>query len=108
MTKSILASLLTIAALAPAAAFASDGTIPFNGAVTAQTCTINGGVPSFTKTLPQVSQTTLNADGKVAGATNFNIALTACTPASGGARVFFESGANVDTTTGRLKNTGVT
>ena len=106
MKKSILASLLAVSSLAPLAAFASDGTITFNGSVTAQTCTINGGVPTFTKILPQVSANTLNAAAARAGTTNFSIALTACTPAIGGARVFFEAGPGVDAVSGRLNNTG--
>ena len=106
MKKTVLASLLAVASLAPLAAFASDGTITFNGSVTAQTCTINGGVPSFTRVLPQVTATNLNAAARTAGATNFSIALTACTPATGGARVFFEAGAGVDAVSGRLLNTG--
>ena len=106
MKKSTIASLLAFAALAPAAAFASDGTITINGAVTAQTCTINGsGSKDFTVTLPQVSSTAFTASPK-AGATKFTIALTNCTPAGGNARAYFEAGANVDTITGRLKNTG--
>ncbi len=107
MKKSTIASLLAFAALAPAAAFASDGTITINGAVTAQTCTINGsGSKDFTVTLPQVSSTAFPTVGAKAGATKFTIALTNCTPAGGNARAFFEVGSNVDTTTGRLKNTG--
>jgi major type 1 subunit fimbrin (pilin) len=107
MKKTILASLLTVAVLGPLPAFASDGTITFTGAVTAQTCTINGGAPSFTKALPKVSSANLTS-GKKAGQTNFSIALTACTPKSGSARVFFEAGPNVNAATGRLKNTSVT
>jgi len=102
MTKSLIASLLAVAALVPAACFASDGTITINGAVTAQTCTINGGTPNFTVTLPKVSANSLATAGTKAGATQFTIALTNCTPASGNARAFFEAGPNVDYTTGRL------
>lgn len=106
MKKTILASLLAAASLAPLAAFASDGTIQFNGEVTATTCTvnINGGGANPKITLPKVSSATLNAANKVAGATNFNVSLTACTPATGGARVFFEAGTGVDAVSGRLIN----
>ena len=103
MTKSLIASLLAVAALVPAACFAADGTITFNGSITAQTCTINGGTSNFTVNLPKVSTTAFAATGAKAGATRFTIALTNCTPASGNARAFFEAGPNVDTTTGRLK-----
>ncbi len=85
MQKSLIAALLACAALAPAAAFAADGTITINGAVTAQTCTINGGTPNFTVTLPKVSTSSLATAGTKAGATQFTIALTNCTPASGNA-----------------------
>jgi major type 1 subunit fimbrin (pilin) len=102
MKKSILVSLLAVSSLAPLAAFASDGTITFTGEVTGQTCTINGGQPNFTKVLPKVSSSVLGAAGQTAGGINFPIQLTNCTPASGGARVFFETGPNVDTTSGRL------
>ncbi|MFL9878968.1 fimbrial protein [Herbaspirillum rhizosphaerae] len=106
MQKSILKALLTIATLAPLASFAADGTITFSGSITAQTCTINGGTPNLAVTLPKISATALAVAGAKAGATPFTIALTGCTPASGNVRAFFEVGANVDTATGRLKNTG--
>ena len=106
MKKLLITSLLAIAALAPAASFAADGTITFNGSITAQTCTINGGTSNFTVTLPKVSTTAFATTGAKAGATKFTIALTNCTPASGNARAYFEAGTNVDYTTGRLKNNG--
>ena len=102
MKKTILASLLAAAALAPMASFASDGTINFSGQITDQTCTINGGQPTFTVTLPKVSASTLAAAGSQAGSTRVPLTLTNCTPASGGVRLYFEPGANVDYTTGRL------
>ncbi|MFL9878969.1 fimbrial protein [Herbaspirillum rhizosphaerae] len=106
MQKSIIASFLAIAALAPAAAFASDGTITISGTVTAQTCTINGGTANFTVTLPKVPAASLATAGSKAGATPFTIALTGCTAGSGSARAFFEAGPNVDTATGRLNIAG--
>jgi major type 1 subunit fimbrin (pilin) len=103
-----LSSALLIAAAAIAAqeASAADGTITFNGSVTAQTCTINGngtGAKDFTVTLPAVSTSALPADGATAGRTPFTIALTNCTPASGNVHTFFEPGSTTDATTGRLK-----
>ena len=52
-----LAAVMGVVAFAPQNAKASDGTITFNGKITAQTCTIagNGGGSSFTVTLPTVS-----------------------------------------------------
>ncbi|NML33940.1 fimbrial protein [Paraburkholderia antibiotica] len=91
--------------LASLGAHAADGTITFNGMVTAQTCTINGngsGSNDFTVTLPTVSASTLAAAGDTAGRTPFNIALTNCTPASGNVHTFFEQGPTIDATTGDL------
>lgn len=105
----ILATSLMFAAMSPAA-FAADGTITFNGRVSAQTCTIsgNGGGRNFTVTLPPVSSSTLATANNVAGRTPFNIRLTACTPNTGNVAVYFEPGATVDLGTGRLINTVVT
>ncbi|ASU37301.1 fimbrial protein [Herbaspirillum sp. meg3] len=105
MKKTIISSLLAIAALAPVASFASDGTINFTGTVTNQTCTINGGSPNFSVTLPKVSASSLATAGAKAGQKPFTIALTACSTKSGGARALFEIGSGVNTNTGRLINT---
>ncbi|MFL9880063.1 fimbrial protein [Herbaspirillum rhizosphaerae] len=103
MKKTIISSLLTVAALAPIASFASDGTINFTGSVTSQTCTINSGSSStFTVSLPKVSASSLATAGAKAGQTAFTIALSNCSPASGNARAFFEAGTNVDPVSGRL------
>ncbi len=116
----IVAGISTAMAL-PLSSQASDGTITFTGAVTANTCTISvtsNGVttasPNATVALPTVSTGALtNAATKTTAAgTFFNIALTGCTavadiggntaPASVG--VYFEAGPNVDTLTGGLIN----
>src|SRR5450830_802697 len=103
MKKTIISSVLAVAALAPIASFASDGTINFTGAVTSQTCTINSGASStFTVALPKVATSALATAGAKAGQTAFTIALSNCSPASGNARAFFEAGANVDPVSGRL------
>ncbi len=96
-------------AFAPAA-FAADGTVTFNGRITAQTCTIggNGGANNFTVTLPTVSTNSLRTAGAVTGRTPFNITLSSCTPNSGNAMVYFEPGATVDIATGRLVNSNRT
>ena len=89
----------------PMISHAADGTININGAVAAQTCTINGngaGSNDFTVTLPAVSASALSAAGQTAGRKPFNIALTACTPATGNVHTFFEPGPTTDTTTGNL------
>jgi major type 1 subunit fimbrin (pilin) len=112
MKKIILSSLLAVAAAAPIASQAANGTITFNGAVTAQTCTINGGTPDFTVNMPKVPTSALAAAGQTAGAVpdSIRIVLTNCsqngaTPAANGAvRAFFEGGPTVDIATRRLKN----
>ena len=102
--------LLIVAAVATGiaapAAFASDGTITFNGKITATTCQIsgNGGGSSFDVNLDEVSSTALPTDKATAAPRGFTIALSNCTPASGNAAVYFEPGATVDTTTGQLLN----
>jgi major type 1 subunit fimbrin (pilin) len=104
-TRLISAAILASAAVTSQFAFASDGTITINGQVTAQTCTINGngsGSNNFTVTLPTVSASALATAGQKAGATPVNIALTACTPASGNVHTYFEPGPTVDTATGNL------
>jgi major type 1 subunit fimbrin (pilin) len=105
MKHKLLALATAAAALTPMISSASDGTITFNGTISAVTCTIAS--PSFTVTLPTVSVNTLGTSGAFAGATRFPIAISAC---SGGAtaNAFFEAGTTVDATTGRLKiDTGV-
>ncbi|WP_233635337.1 fimbrial protein [Burkholderia gladioli] len=109
-TKLISALLIAGAATASQVAFAADGTITFSGNVTAQTCTINGngsGSKNFPVTLPTVSASSLATAGATAGATPFNIALTACTPTTGtnavkAVHAYFEAGPTIDTTTGNL------
>ena len=104
-TKLISAVIFTGAATASQFAAAADGTITFNGTITAQTCTINGngsGSSNFTITLPTVSSSTLATAGQTAGRTPFSIALTNCTPNSGNVRTYFESGPTTDLTTGNL------
>jgi major type 1 subunit fimbrin (pilin) len=104
-TKLISAAILASAAMASQFAAAADGTITFEGAITAQTCTINGngsGSNNFAVKLPTVSSSTLATAGQTAGRTPFSIALTNCTPSSGNVHTFVESGPTIDTTTGNL------
>lgn len=106
MRKSIvLAAGLTAAVLAPLSASAADGTITFNGEVTAQTCDITTpGGEDFTVTLPTVASSALAAAGQTAGRTAFAITLANC-PANNVA-TYFEPGGTVDAATGRLDNQG--
>ena len=112
MTKTLLSAALIaglgIAAFAPQTASATDGTITFNGTVTAGTCsTITAGTANVV-TLPTVSTTTLNAAGATAGSTLFNIVVSGCsggTPAIASVATNFEVGSGVNAA-GRIINTG--
>lgn len=101
-----------IAALMGNIAYAADGTINVRGRLVNATCTIavNGVVsPAATVTLPTVSTSVLDAAGKVAGRTTFNIELTNCDLDkiySSHANAFFEAGADVDPISGQLINRG--
>ncbi len=86
-------------------AFAIDGTINFTGAVSANTCTINGndsGNKNFNVLMPKVGIEALAAEGQTAGNTPFTIRLTACTPDTGMVHTLFEPGANGNAATGNL------
>ncbi|WP_199052442.1 fimbrial protein [Aquitalea sp. ASV15] len=99
---------LLLAGLA-AQAQAADGTITFNGNVTAQSCTptvVGGGAANATVTLPTVSAKSLASAGVTAGTTQFSIALSDCSAAATQAATWFEAGSNVDPASGRLINTG--
>lgn len=105
MKKSIIPSLFALAALAPAASFASDGTITFSGSIEPTTCVIKGGTPSFAVTLPKVS-TTAFSESRAAGAKTFTIELTSCSE-NRGVRAYFERGPNdFNGSGGYLKNNG--
>lgn len=87
LKKYLLTGVATLI-LGSSMANAADGTITFNGLVTASACTAitgvsaNGAAPSTnaTVTLPNVTASTLNsaALGSYAGQTAFNIQLTGC------------------------------
>jgi len=106
INKGIISAVaIAASALAASAAQASDGTITVNGAIAAQTCTINGGTTGdVTVTLPTVQSTAFAAAGSTAGRTGFQLALTNCLPATGNVYAFFEQGATIDNATGNLIN----
>jgi len=87
---------------------ASTGTITFVGEVTDTTCdvSVDGGSSDSTVTLPTVSTSNLASVGDTAGRVEFDITLTNCSSAAQDAYAFFEAGENVDSSTGRLINTG--
>lgn len=81
---------------------ASTGIITFNGELTASTCDVivDGKAADATVVLPTNSM----RSPKLRGETSFVMALNNCSGALQTASAFFEAGASVDTTTGRLKN----
>jgi major type 1 subunit fimbrin (pilin) len=115
----------------PLSSQASDGTITFTGAVTANTCTVSvnsgvsgatGGAADATVVLPIVSTAALTgaaASGATAAKTTaagtfFSMTLSSCvathhdiaTAAPAFVNIYFEAGPNVDVLTGGLINTG--
>ena len=106
-TQSIFAASALALLVMSASSQASDGTITFNGELTASTCDVivDGQGADATIQLPIVSTADLKAASKVAGRTGFNMALNNCSGTLKTASAFFEAGATVGTVTGRLKNT---
>jgi major type 1 subunit fimbrin (pilin) len=103
------ASALILALTLPDAVLASDGTVTFNGALVASTCTVvvnGGGSATGTVTLPTVATSLLATTGDTAGVTQFTLNLAGCGLITGltTVNVFFESGAGVDPSTGNLIN----
>ncbi|OUY08666.1 fimbrial protein [Acinetobacter populi] len=91
-------------------AHANTGTITFNGALTSATCDVDiAGAASPTVTLPTLSINQLTAAAATAGTTGFTMSLSGCTGVDGkSVAAFFELGATVDASTGRLINTAST
>ncbi len=118
MKRAMLVAGISTAMALPLSSQASDGTITFTGAVTANTCTVNvngSGSNNATVTLPTVGTAALDNTGTktTAAGTFFNIAITSCAalvhdsvvPTTVG--IYFEAGPNVDQATGGLINTVV-
>uniref|UniRef100_UPI00333F15AF fimbrial protein n=1 Tax=Castellaniella defragrans TaxID=75697 RepID=UPI00333F15AF len=86
-------------------AFASNGTIAFDGEITAATCTItNANNGNYSVALPKLSSSVFHDIADTAGWTAFDIKLTGCSPASGSVQAYFEAGPTVDAESGRLNN----
>jgi len=91
MKKYLLAGVVSVI-LGTSLANAADGTITFNGMVTASACTAitgvsaNGAAPSANAnvSLPNITDSTLNAltPGSYIGQTGFSILLTGCQAAT--------------------------
>ncbi|GJG98154.1 fimbrial protein [Cupriavidus pauculus] len=96
--KFFSAMVAAAVATASGAAFASEGTITFQGEITDQTCTISSsaGGKDFTVVLQRVSASSLGATGDTSGDTAFSIILTNCSPDSGPVRTHFEAGSTVN------------
>lgn len=106
MTAAVIASFGIAAFASQAALAASTGTINFSGKVYNDTCTINVNGGGATVALPVVATSAFSTSAGVAlttSATNFSIALSGCDTNLTGAQMAF-SGANIDATTGNLKN----
>jgi major type 1 subunit fimbrin (pilin) len=116
--RAMIAAGITTAMALPMSGLASDGTITFTGAITANTCTVsvNASGANATVALPTVSTAALDntATRTTAAGTFFNMAVSACTATPiddiGGAApttvaIYFEAGPNVDQVTGGLINT---
>jgi len=120
--RALLAAGIATTMALPLSTQASDGTITFTGAVTANTCTVNvngSGSNNATVALPIVDTAALtnaSAPLKTAAGTFFNMAVSACTATAldvnGGApttvQIYFEAGPNVDEATSGLINSGGT
>lgn len=113
------AVLLCALGAAASSAAADDGKITFSGSISSTTCTVEGGGATvtsssggnFTVGMPQVSASALAANGERAGDTPFYIRLSGANCTNGKvAKVYFEpaQSANINSTTGNLKNTTAT
>lgn len=115
--RALIAAGVTAVMVIPMAGQASDGTITFTGAVTANTCTIsvNGGAATTTVALPTVDTAALTGTSPktTAAGTFFSMAVTNCTSPAvadiGGSApthvaIYFEAGLYVDQATGGLIN----
>lgn len=111
--KTLLAAALASGVFG-AQALAVDGTIYFEGKLTATTCdiTVDGQASPATVVLPEVNTSLLQNVGDTTADMGFSIELANCTgvTSTSTAAAFFENGSTVDTTTYNLLNTdeGVT
>lgn len=103
-----LVAIVSLCSVFAGSTHASTGTINFTGLLTASTCdvSVDGQGADATVVLPTISANELSSSGKTAGDTGFVISLDNCTGSATKVFSYFEAGANVDVTTGRLVNTG--
>ncbi|ULU25633.1 fimbrial protein [Dyella terrae] len=111
MKKLLLAALVTttlgFAGLATAATTVSSGTITVNGKIVSSTCAVTANnAQNPTITLPTLDTNALSTVGSAAGWTALTFSVTGCSAVTGATAVStYFSSANVDTTSGYLKNT---
>ncbi|GLQ95818.1 fimbrial protein [Dyella mobilis] len=115
MKKLILSAALIagLGVFAANSAMAADGTITFNGQISAVTCTVHGDTPggtsgNFTVTLPTVASSAFGAVAAVAGSTGYNIIVggtgdTGCTDGTNVSVHYESTSPRVDLTTGNLQ-----
>ncbi|MGY1449368.1 fimbrial protein [Pseudomonas chlororaphis] len=108
MKYSACALAMLVAATITSAAMAADGTIKFEGELTAETCraSLSGGDNESTVKLPTLATSALANRGAVAGLTAFSISLKECSDTPRAAAAFFQAGGTVDPVSGNLKNSG--
>lgn len=114
MKKLVLSvALASICSMVGLNASASDGTITFNGNISAASCTVSGagaasGTGNIAVAMPTVSTHALEAANSTAGDTSFSLVLGGGSNCTNGqtAAMWVETtnSADLDTTTGNLKN----
>lgn len=103
----IIASIIA-ASMSTASAFAADGQINFNGAITDAACTVVNDMSNpLTVNLGTVSSKAFNGAGSTAAPTKFSIVLKDCPDTVKSAKVKFDGTADTNDTT-ILKLTQVT
>lgn len=105
MKKLTTAAAILLALTASSSVLATDGTITFKGKVVDQSCVVHTDSKAATVTLPSVAKSSLKNQGDTTGMVPFTITLSSCDDSKGNsAKVYFDQSANVNLTTGRLKN----
>jgi len=91
MKKNIIAAaIVATAALSMSNAFASAGTVNFNGEILDAACTVDVGSQSQTVDLGHYNRSEFTTAGDVTSATKFNVVLSACPAAVTSASVRFD------------------
>ncbi|WP_334041692.1 fimbrial protein [Burkholderia ambifaria] len=116
MKKALFSTAIGIAsvALAPAAAFAYDGTIKFDGSITDVTCNINGEAPGVNNALEvslgqSINPSTFDTIGKLSPAVPFALNIGGNAGCKDDTKVvidFDPSSVNINPVTGNLKLVG--